>query len=78
MNQPQLVTNVPIRRGVGGAGFRRKVPGINLITQSKHSFSITSDSKGNITFSKGTNSKHPKSDPSHICGKKTDNTTTES
>ena len=41
MNQLQLVTNVPIRRGMGRAVFRRKVPGTNsLLKQQVYSQSL--------------------------------------
>ena len=35
MNQSHLVTNVSIRRGVGKAALRRKVPGTNPLLKPK-------------------------------------------
>ena len=35
MNQTQIFTNVPIRRGVGRAGLRRKVQGTNPLLKQK-------------------------------------------
>ena len=35
MNHPQLVTNIPIRRGLGRLGLRRKVPGTNPLLKPK-------------------------------------------
>ena len=35
INQPQIPTNIPIRRPVGRAGFRRKVPGTNPLLKPK-------------------------------------------
>ena len=33
MNQPQLVKRIPIRRGLGRTGLRRKVTGLNLLVK---------------------------------------------
>ena len=35
INQPQIVSNVPMRREVGRAGLRRKVSGTNLFFKPK-------------------------------------------
>ena len=35
IHQPQLVTNIPNRRGFGRAGFRRKVPCTNPLLKPK-------------------------------------------
>ena len=66
-----MVTNIPMRGGVGKSRFEKENTKYKFLTQTKSTFTITSDTKATITFSKSTSSKDPKIDFPHICGVKT-------
>ena len=57
INQPQIVTNVPIRRGVGR--FEKDSTRYKSITQAKSTFAISLGSKANAAFSASANSRYP-------------------
>ena len=71
MNQPQVVTYIPIRKGLVRVGLRGKISGAHSFLKPKVLFKhLRFQGQHCIIFSKAINFKFTKSDSVHICGKK--------